>query len=149
MFTGNPVHGSNYDSGIHQSNKRTPIYCEKCGALLPRPTVVDKKTGERRLIRGFDTAYRRMEWDKPAPTLTQKMHAVASDKKIHPSQDRAFSLYEAMIIQTIDESAYLFEKKGKKVTRNMICQVIGESVPPKLIELLCRNILGLYEEEAN
>ena len=149
MFTGNPVHGSNYDDGIHQSNKETPIYCEKCGALLPRPTVVDKKTGERRLIRGFDTAYRRMEWDKPAPTLTQKMHAVASDKKIHPSQDRALSLYEAMIIQTIDKYEYRFEKKGKKVTRNMICQVIGESVPPKLIELLCRNILGLYEEEAN
>lgn len=147
LYRGNITHGSNYESGIHQSNKGTPIYCKRCGKLLPRPTVVDVKTGERRLIRGFDTAYRRMEWDKPAPTLTQKMHAVASDKKIHPSQDRALSLLEAMIIQTISDYEYRFELDGKKVTRNMICQVIGESVPPRLIELLSRNILEQYKGE--
>ena len=147
MFTGNPIHGSNHDAGIHQANKDTPIYCMKCGKLLPRPTVVDKKTGERRIIKGFDTAYRRMEWDKPASTLTQKMHAIASDKKIHPSQDRALSLFEAMIIQTINEYNYRFEIEGKPVSRNMICQVIGESVPPKLIELLCTNILEQYKKE--
>jgi DNA (cytosine-5)-methyltransferase 1 len=144
-FQGNPVHGSNYDSGIHQSNKQTPIYCAKCGSLLPRPTVIDKNTGERRLIRGFDTAYRRMEWDKPAPTLTQKMHSIASDKKIHPSQDRALSLYEAMIIQTISDYNFDFSVDGKQSSRNMICQVIGESVPPKLIEIICENIIKQYE----
>ena len=144
MYQNNPVHGSNYESGIHQSNKETPIYCVKCGALLPRPTVIDEKTGKRRLIRGFDTAYRRMEWDKPAATLTQKMHAVASDKKIHPSQDRALSLYEAMVLQTIADYSYRFEIDGKPVTRNMICQVIGESVPPRLIEIICRHILAQY-----
>ena len=144
LYQGNPVHGSNYESGIHQSNKETPIYCIKCGALLPRPSVIDEKTGKRRLIKGFDTAYRRMEWDKPASTLTQKMHAVASDKKIHPSQDRALSLYEAMILQTIADYEYKFTIKGKPVTRNMICQVIGESVPPRLIELICEQILKQY-----
>ena len=147
MFQGNPIHGSNYESGIHQANKETPIYCIKCGKLLPRPTVIDKKTGDRRLIRGFDTAYKRMEWDKPAPTLTQKMQAVASDKKIHPNQNRALSLFEAMILQTISEYDYKFEINGKQVTRNMICQVIGESVPPKLIELICKNILHIYKRE--
>lgn len=145
LYQENPIHGSNYDSGIHQSNKETPIYCRKCGALLPRPTVIDKKTGARRLIRGFDTAYRRMEWDKPAATITQKMHAVASDKKIHPSQDRALSLYEAMVLQTIAEYPYTFEIEGRPVTRNLICQVIGESVPPRLIEIICNNILEQYK----
>lgn len=144
-YQGNPTHGSNYDDGIHQSNKFTPIYCQKCGKLLPRPTVIDTKTGERRLIRGFDTAYRRMEWDKPSPTLTQKMHAVASDKKIHPSQNRALSLYEAMIIQTIADYAYDFSIQGKSVSRNTICQVIGESVPPRLIEIICKNIITQYD----
>ncbi len=145
LFRGNPIHGSNYDNGIHQSNKSTPIYCEKCGTLLPRPTVIDEKTGERRLIKGFDTAYRRMEWDKPAPTLTQKMHAVASDKKIHPTQNRALSLYEAMIVQTITDYDYSFSIDGKTVTRNMICQIIGESVPPRLINIICSNILQQYD----
>ena len=66
---------------------------ERCGALLPRPTVKDAQTQEIRLIRGFDTAYRRMEWDKPAPTLTQKIHTIASDKKVHPSQNRTLSFF--------------------------------------------------------
>lgn len=144
MYSENPIHGSNYDEGIHQANKQTPIYCQQCGALLPRPSVVDEETGERRVIKGFDTAYRRMEWDKPSPTLTQKMHAVASDKKIHPSQNRALSLYEAMIIQTIAEYKYSFTVDGKDVSRNTICQVIGESVPPKIIETICKHILALY-----
>ena len=86
-----------------------------------------------------------MEWDKPAPTLTQKMHAIASDKKIHPTQNRALSLYEAMIIQTIADYNYSFSVSGKAVTRNTICQVIGESVPPRLINLICNNILQQYE----
>lgn len=139
----NPTHGSNYEDGIHQSNKGTPIYCQKCGALLPRPTVVDKKTGERRLISGFDTAYRRMEWDKPAPTLTQKLHAIASDKKIHPSQNRPLSLYEAMLIQTITDYEYSFSVNNKRISRNAICQIIGESVPPKIIQIICENILSI------
>lgn len=147
-YAHNPTHGSNHNDGIHQSNKETPIYCTKCGALLPRPTIVDSNTGERRLIRGFDTAYRRMEWNKPASTITQKMHAVASDKKIHPSQDRALSLYEAMIIQTISDYTYRFEINGKQITRNMVCQVIGESVPPRLIEIICKNILKQYKNDA-
>lgn len=144
MYQGNPVHGSNYDTGIHQSNKETPIYCEKCGSLLPRPTVIDRKTGLRRLIKGFDTAYRRMEWDKPAPTLTQKMHSVASDRKIHPSQDRPLSIYEAMIIQTIANYQYSFKIDNKAVSRNKMCQVIGESVPPQLIEIICKHIVSQY-----
>lgn len=144
-YQGNSIHGSNYNDGIHQSNKCTPIYCQKCGSLLPRPTVIDSKTGVRRLIRGFDTAYRRMEWDKPSPTLTQKMHAVASDKKVHPSQNRALSLYEAMIIQTIADYQYEFKIRGKAVSRNTICQVIGESVPPRLMEIICKNIINQYD----
>lgn len=145
MYQENPTHGSNYEGGIHQSNKSTPIYCEKCGFLLPRPTVIDKMTGKRRLIKGFDTAYRRMEWDKPSATLTQKMQAVASDKKIHPSQDRALSLYEAMVIQSIADYNFNFSINGKSISRNAICQVIGESVPPKLIETICSNIISMYD----
>lgn len=144
LFKGNPSHGSHYKGGVHQSNKNTPIFCERCGALLPRPTVKDAKTQEIRLIRGFDTAYRRMEWDKPAPTLTQKIHTIASDKKVHPSQNRTLSLYEAMILQTIADYPYKFSIGGKEASRNTICQIIGESVPPKLIEMICRNILSLY-----
>lgn len=145
LYQGNSLHGSNTQAGLHQANTDTPIYCEKCLHLLPRPNIVDKKTGQRRLIKGYDTAYRRMEWDKPAPTLTQNFLFEASDKKVHPSQTRVLSLYEAMVIQTINRYPYKMAIQGKPITKNMCAEVIGESVPPLLIEIICKNILYIEQ----
>lgn len=145
LYQNNRRHGSNIDDGLHSSNKDTPIYCEKCGKLLPRPTLIDKKTGERRLLKGYDTAYRRMEWDKPAATLTQNFIFEASDKKVHPDQTRVLSVYEAMIIQTIANYEYSMTIDGQLISKNLCAEVIGESVPPKLIEIIC-NQIDMIEE---
>ena len=138
-----PRHGMQFKNGRHISKKDTPIYCEKCGALLPRPTMVDKVTGERRMIKGFDSAYRRIVWDAPSGTLTQLFQSEASDKKIHPTQNRTLSIYEALCIQTIADYQYSFSINGKPITPNGCCQVIGESVPPRLIELISKNIISI------
>lgn len=145
MYDRNKLHGSNTKTGIHKSNKDTPIYCEKCGSLLPRPTVVDGETGDRRLIKGYDSSYRRMEWNKPANTITQKLQFESSDKKIHPEQNRVLSIYEALILQTINKYKYSFEIYGKSISRGKIAQIIGESVPPKLIEIICSKIISINE----
>ena len=142
-FDKNPRHGMRFVEGRHTYKNDTPIYCVKCGALLPRPTMIDKATGERRRIKGFDSAYRRMSWDAPAPTLTQNLQAEASDKKIHPSQNRTLSVYEGLCLQTITDYSYSFSINGKKITANSCCKVIGESVPPRLIELICKKILEI------
>ena len=144
-YQGNRQHGSNTDGGLHSSNKDTPIYCEKCGKLLPRPTLIDKKTGERRLLKGYDTAYRRMEWDVPAATLTQNFIFEASDKKVHPSQTRVLSLYEALILQTVADYPFSLQIDGKNISKNLCAEIIGESVPPKLIEILCKKIIEISE----
>ena len=143
----NPRHGMTFKDGRHISKKDTPIYCEKCGALLPRPTMLDRKTGERRRIKGFDSAYRRMTWDLPAGTITRNVQEVASDKKIHPTQNRTLSIYEATILQTISDYDYKFSINGNPISLNACCQVIGESVPPKLIELICRNIIAIEADK--
>lgn len=143
-YQGNPRHGMCFNKdGRHVARKDTPIYCEKCHALLPRPTMIDKETGERRRIKGFDSAYRRMTWDMPSPTLTQLFQSEASDKKIHPNQNRTLSVYEGMCIQTIADYDYKFSIEGKPISLNACCQVIGESVPPRLIEMICRSIINL------
>ena len=144
-YNGNPRHGMCMIDGRHQSRKNTPIYCEKCGSLLPRPTMIDKKSGERRIIKGFDSAYRRMTWDTPAGTITQNFQYEASDKKLHPVQNRTLSVYEAMILQTITNYHFKFEIEGNTIRRNLCCQIIGESVPPKLIELIVKQILNISE----
>ncbi|XZH99037.1 DNA cytosine methyltransferase [Clostridium perfringens] len=149
LYQGNQLHGSNTENGLHKSNKDTPIYCEKCGSLLPRPTMVDKHTGKLRLISGYDSAYRRMEWDKPAGTLTQNFQVDSSDKKLHPEQNRVLSIYEALILQTINQYNYIFEINGKKITKNLFVKIIGESVPPKLIDIICNKILSIEKMQFN
>ena len=142
-YNDNPRHGMTFIDGRHISKKDTPIYCLKCGALLPRPTMLDADTGERRRIKGFDSAYRRMIWDAPAGTITRNVQEVASDKKIHPTQNRTLSIYEAAILQTISDYDYKFSIDGKAISLNACCQVIGESVPPRLIELICKKIISI------
>lgn len=144
-YTGNPRHGMCFKEGRHISKKDTPIYCEKCGALLPRPTMIDKVSGKRRMIKGFDSAYRRMSWDSPSPTLTQLFQSEASDKKVHPNQNRTLSIYEGLCIQTIADYKYKFSIGGSPISLNACCQVIGESVPPRLIELICKNIIDIED----
>lgn len=144
-YKGNRLHGSNTHGGLHSANKDTPIFCEKCGALLPRPTLIDKVTGQRRLLKGYDTAYRRMEWDAPAATLTQNFIFEASDKKVHPEQTRVLSIYEALILQTISDYKYSFTINGEYISKNLCAEIIGESVPPKLIEILCKQIIDISE----
>jgi DNA (cytosine-5)-methyltransferase 1 len=145
-FDDNPRHVDQEEEGRWQSSKNTPIHCQKCGELLPRPTMVDPGTGRRRLISGFHSAYRRMPWDQPARTLTRNFPFEASDNKIHPDQNRALSVYEATVIQTISQFEYAWMIGGQPVTRSLIAQAIGESVPPKLIqyivEKMCRLFIG-------
>jgi len=148
-YNENPRHGMTFKDGRHISKEDTPIYCVKCGALLPRPTMLDKKTGERRRIKGFDSAYRRMIWDAPAGTITRNVQEVASDKKIHPTQNRTLSIYEATILQTISDYHYKFSIDGQTISLNACCQVIGESVPPRLIEMICNNIQAIEERSVN
>lgn len=119
------------------------LTCEKCGSPLPRPSIVDEHTGKRRLIKGFHSSYRRMRWDEPAPALTRNFPFEASDNKIHPDQHRPLSIYEAMVLQTITEYDFSFDYKGKRAGRKVIADIIGESVPPRLIDVISRHILAL------
>ena len=140
----NTLHGSKHNSeGVNKANTSTPLYCEKCGALLPRPYTVDKKTGEKKIMKAFVSAYKRMSWDVPASTLTQNFQYACSDNKLHPTQDRVLSLYEGLVIQTIASYPYSFEIDGKLVSDGLIRDTIGESVPPLLIDKIAKHIIEI------
>lgn len=144
MFQGNPIHGAKKDEfGINRYNGDTPLYCKKCGSLLPRPWVEDKKTGEKRLMKGYVSAYKRMSWDEPASTLTQNFQFACSDNKLHPEQNRVLSLYEGMVLQTISNYQFYFAINGKIVSDGLIRDTIGESVPPVITDIICKNILSI------
>lgn len=142
LFQGNPIHGSKRSaSGINQSVKTTPIKCEQCGELLPRPCVKDAATGEYRIMSGFTSAYKRMSPELPASALTSNLSYACSDHKIHPFENRVLSLHEAFIIHTIAKYEYQWERiDGKKVNDGLIRDLIGESIPPFGLQVITDHI---------
>ena len=86
-----------------------------------------------------------MKWDEPATTLTQNFIYEASDNKIHPEQNRVLSIYEALVIQTISDYEYAFEIGGKMISNAMFAQIIGESVPPKLIDIVVDKMIHIKD----
>lgn len=147
LYQENSLHGSRHNvEGINKSKTDTPLYCQKCGSLLPRPYVEDKYSGEKRLMKGFVSAYKRMYWDEPASTITQNFQYVSSDNKVHPTQTRVLSLLEALRLQTISDYEYTFKVNNKLVKDGLIRDSIGESVPPHIIDLIVKNILQIENE---
>ena len=151
-FQGNRTHGaSQNEEGINRAHRDTPLYCERCKALLPRPYT---ETGEGiRLMSGYTSAYKRMDADLPAPALTRNLSYPCSDQKLHPTQNRVLSLAEAMRIHTLDRYEFKWgplKREGHARAQNrpikiapdsLIRLVLGESVPPLFFELLGKHIL--------
>ena len=128
-------HGTSSQSGINQSNQDTPIYCVDCNSLLPRPSV--QENGQLRVMKGFTSAYKRMRGDLPSSALTRNLSYVSSDQKIHPTQNRVLSLLEAMMLHTITDFEWKWElPNGKIVSDKLIRETIGESIPPKGLQVI-------------
>lgn len=146
-FKDNPNHSSKRgEDGINRASRSTPIRCVNCNSLLPRPWV--EKNGEYRIMKGFTSAYKRMKWDKPASALTRNLSYVSSDHKIHPSQNRVLSLYEAFHLHTISDYKYEWKmKNGIKASNKLIRDVIGESVPPRGMEIIVRHLNEIMQKK--
>lgn len=135
-FQDNPTHVARRDaSGVNRASTETPLYCRKCGSLLPRPWVCHN--GEHRLMRGYTSAYKRMSWNSPASALTTNFSYACSDNKLHPEQHRVLSILEALMLHTITDYQYEFRRSdGLKVKVGLIHEIIGESIPPRGLELI-------------
>lgn len=75
---------------------------------------------------GFSSCYSRLDANKPAVTITVNFIHPASNRCIHPIQDRALSLREGARLQSFDDT---FTFAGN---RTQIAKQIGNAVPPLL-----------------
>jgi DNA (cytosine-5)-methyltransferase 1 len=104
--------------------------CPICADGMLRP-VVRKRRGGYRLVKGFTTtAYRRMRWDAPAPTITTASGHLGSSITIHPEENRVLSPLECAHLQTFPRGfrgGTALERWGHTNVREMI----GEAVPPR------------------
>ena len=91
--------------------------------------------------RTYPGVYGRMEWDKPAPTMTTQCYGFGNGRFGHPEQDRAITLREAAIIQSFPRN-YEFIPKGEKVSFKVLGRLIGNAVPVDLGRAIARSIKG-------
>lgn len=85
--------------------------------------------------KSYTGVYGRMEWDKPAPTMTTLCHGFGNGRFGHPEQDRAISLREAALFQTFPQN-YHFSPNTLPLSMAQIGRMIGNAVPVRLGEIV-------------
>ena len=102
-----------------------------------------KKNGE--IIKGYKNCYRRIDWDKPAPTITMRNEIISSQNNVHPgrkqkdgtwSDARVFSLRELLILTSLPPDIDL----PTDISDTALRQFIGEGIPPKMIKKILEGI---------
>lgn len=79
--------------------------------------------------------YGRLEWDRPAPTITAGFDSFTRGRYGHPSEDRPLTPREAARLQGFPD---WFEFHGNRAA---IRKQIGNAVPPPLAEAIGRSII--------
>lgn len=99
-------------------------------------------------LRTFGSVYGRMEWDKPAPTITTQFCGFGNGRFGHPEQNRAISLREGALLQTFPEN-YRFYNKPSEIAFTKMGQMIGNAVPVELGRIIARSIKKHIREVVN
>jgi len=96
----------------------------------------NEKTGKR--LKGYASTYKRMDWDKPAPTITMRNDCISSQSNVHPGRLQKDGTYSDARVLTIRELFILSSLNPDLdvptfTSDIQIRHMIGEAVPPKLI----------------
>ncbi len=90
-------------------------------------------------IKSYLTAYRRIKWDEPAPTITMRNDAISSQLNVHPgrllnngtySDARVLTPLELMILSSLPTNWNI----PIQTPENLIRKCIGECIPPLMIK---------------
>ncbi|MDT2731566.1 DNA cytosine methyltransferase [Streptococcus parauberis] len=141
---------------LHRARNLTPINLKRIRQSKPGGTWKDwdeellleaykKKSGQ-----SFGSVYGRLEWDKPANTITTQFAGIGNGRFGHPEQDRALSLREGALLQTFPID-YLFtdSNQGNQYAISQVALQIGNAVPPKLGEVIGESIKKHLKENSN
>lgn len=102
-----------------------------------------KSNGEK--IKSYNTSYRRIKWDEPAPTITMRNDAISSQLNVHPgrqlkngtySDARVLTPLELMLLTSLPEDWSIPDNTPELLIR----KCIGECIPPFLIKNIVSQI---------
>lgn len=118
----------------------TPEGCSAWNNKRYYPTLADGTKGK-----GYPNTYKRQWWDKPAYTVTKYTSRIGSQENGHPgrvivdspdeekriwSDPRVLSIFELMRVSSLPDDWNLPDDASSNVIR----EILGEGVPPKLLE---------------
>ena len=80
---------------------------------------------------GFTNVYGRMQWDRPAPTITGGCTTFSKGRFGHPEADRTISVREAALLQTFPDDYRL-----DTPYMDYVCNMIGNALPCDFAEAI-------------
>ncbi|NWJ49582.1 MAG: DNA (cytosine-5-)-methyltransferase [Bacteroidetes bacterium] len=102
-----------------------------------------KPNGEK--VKSYNTTYRRIKWDEPAPTITMRNDAISSQLNVHPgrklengiySDARVLTPLELMLLSSLPQDWNIPDNTPELLIR----KCIGECIPPLLIKNIVAQI---------
>ena len=131
-------------------NVECMLYTPAGNTAFDNPFHYPKKTnGER--VKGYDTTYHRLFWDKPAATITKWNGLMGSQNNVHPGREwkkdkngdmmytnpRVLSVYELLIVSSLPVNWNIPDWANNQLIRF----VIGEGVPPLMVKKLIKPVM--------
>lgn len=84
---------------------------------------------------GYSNIYGRLEWDKPAQTITGNFGCPSAPGRfIHPQDDRALSVREGARLQSFSDCITFYGNRRERYKQ------VGNAVPPLLAEALANSV---------
>jgi DNA (cytosine-5)-methyltransferase 1 len=131
---------------LHRASSLSPVNLKRIRASQPGGSWHDwgkslvAACHAREKGKGYRSVYGRMEWDRPAPTITTQSFGFGSGRFGHPEQDRALSLREAALLQTFPRE-YAFAPPNAPIAMKTIGRLIGNAVPVRLGRVVGRSMV--------
>ena len=125
------------------------LYTPTGNTAFDNPYYYPRKSDGNK-IKGYDTTYHRMFWDKPAPTVTMYNGVIGSQNNVHPGKywkkdkngdkmytnPRVLTIYELLVVSSLPTNWNIPDWASE----NLIRYAIGEGIPPLLIKKIVDNI---------
>lgn len=128
-----PAPGHSRDPLHDHGERRSQKVRERIAAIPPEGGL--RLMGEElqldchRRTNGFYDVYGRMAWDEPSPTITGGCINPSRGRFLHPEQNRAITLREAAVLQSLPADYVIPLDHGKY----RAAELIGNALPPKFV----------------
>lgn len=142
--------GETSDIKNHNARKHIPEHVEimrhtPTGKSAFQNDIYYPKHKDGRRITGYPYTYKRIDWDKPSPTITMRSDAISTTHTVHPGRNLGNGLFSDARVLTMRELFILSSMNPDLdiptgISESQVRYMIGEAVPPLLLEAICKNI---------